>query len=796
MRSITEQYDVVVSGGGLAGVCAAIASARNGASTVLIEERAVLGGNSSSLAGVPPHGATALGHNRNARESGILEELRMAYFGTCTESDNRQYWDLILAQWCAKEPNLVVHMNTKVIGTQTTAHRIRSIEAIQGTTETFYRIEGNLFIDATGNAVIAMEAGAPVRMGREGHAEFGEIYAPKEPDTKTMGATIYLIAFKRNYPVQFSPPPGARMYQKCSDLKNRPHELRTILPVNSLALDDSTVRIFWWIELGGERHIIHDNESIYEELLSELMGVWDHLKNRCTKETREALTNYDLVWWSTIPLRRESRRVVGEYMMTEDDIFHPKLFPDRISYGGFPIDLHPPEGIHSPEAPCLQIFLNDLYPIPYRVLIPQKVENLLLAGRAVSASHVALGSLRVMFTLGALGQAAGTAAAICIKYRLLPRDLCTDPGLQKLQIQLLKDDCYIPGLPNIDPEDLAREAEIVAFSQLELRSEETNGFFELYYPTIQQIPFPGGRLDIVEIYLKSDSPSEELLYWKILSGRKLGDLPERKPIAEGVLRIPPNIEGWFPLNVSIDHLDVTILSIWIEAKPRIYWGFSRKECFGTRCGVFYSGSLDVGAFHGDARIAPLKSSWIFINHHGRIPSHLKEELEKRTQDSLYNNSIPLNKPLFTLNFRTTPSFSPYGAGNLTNGYGRAVDFPNIWISDPSQGFPQAVTLHWAKPKTISRIILIFDTNLDLEDRFYGFPREKFRFSVPVPECVKDYRIDALYGSVSQVIAVVNGNIWRRREHVLDNPILADLLRITIFSSNGADTARMYEIRVY
>jgi hypothetical protein len=792
-----EKYDVVVCGGGLAGVCAAIASARNGVSTVLLQERAVLGGNSSSLAGVPPHGATALGHNRTARESGILEELRMAYFELCPESDNRQYWDLVLLRWCEHEPNLTVHLNTKVLGCEIEGRKITSVDALQMTTECRYRIEGSIFVDATGDAILAMEAGAPVRMGREGRDEFSEIYAPPEPDGKTLGSTIYLIAFKRNYPVRFSPPPGAKTYTRCSDLKNRHHNLRSIIPINSLSPDDSTVRIFWWFELGGERHIIHDNETIYSELVAELMGVWDHLKNRCDGETREALANYDLVWWSTIPLRRESRRVEGEYMLREDDIFKPKLFPDRIGYGGFPVDLHPPEGLHSSEPPCLQVFLNNLYSVPYRALVPKNVDNLLLGGRCISASHVALGTVRVMFTLGSLGQAAGTAAALCRKSGFGPRDLIDGPALKNLQQRLLQDDCYIIGIRNEDPGDLAGKAEITASSRFLFQAKETDGFLELRFPTIQQIPFTDRRLESFEIFLKSTSSLDEDILWKLYIGERLGVLPEGNSVRSGTLRIGPKESGWFTL--STDTLDIprdSILTISIDRKPGIHWGFSGKETFGTRCAVSYTGPLEAEAFHGDARIAPLSGPWIFLNHHGRLPALLADSLKEIAQGPLYNRELPLSKPSLTLNCRITPGFSPYHERNITNGFGRAEDFPNMWISDPADGLPQTLTLRWKDTQLITNIIITFDTNLDLEDRFYGFPRERFRFSFPVPECVSDYEIEALTREGWIRIEEVKGNRDRRRTHILKQPAQAEALRLKVTATNGAETARIYEIRVY
>ena len=105
------------------------------------------------------------------------------------------------------------------------------------------------------------------------------------------------------------------------------------------------------------------------------------MKNSCTEQTRAALANFELIHWSKFPLRRESRRVLGDYLLTENDIFNAVEFEDRIGFGGWPMDDHPPEGISSHEPPCDQVFLNDPYSFPYRSAYAKDMENLFIAGR-------------------------------------------------------------------------------------------------------------------------------------------------------------------------------------------------------------------------------------------------------------------------------------------------------------------------------------------------------------------------------------------------------------------------------
>jgi hypothetical protein len=337
LKEQSLDYDIVVCGGGLPGVCAAIAAARNDARVVLIQERPVLGGNSSSEAGVPPHGAAGLGHNRMARETGILEELRMEYAARFPHADNRNFWDLVLRESCEKEPLLDLYLNTRAVSCLMKDKTIDSVQAVQATTESSFCIHGEVFVDATGDGFLSSEAGAEFRLGREAQSEFSESLAPEVADSKTLGSTLYFTACRRDYPVYFNPPSCAKIYHDCSALPHRPHTIENIFPGNSLSPDGTMVQLFWWLELGGDRNTIRDSEQIYSELLSEMMGIWDHLKNRCSEKTRKALECYDIVRWSSFPLRRESRRVVGDYMMSEKDIFSQRCSPIVLLMEGSPL---------------------------------------------------------------------------------------------------------------------------------------------------------------------------------------------------------------------------------------------------------------------------------------------------------------------------------------------------------------------------------------------------------------------------------------------------------------------------
>ncbi len=440
--------DVVVVGGGMAGVCAAIAAARNGASVVLIQDRPVLGGNSSSeirmhIVGADCHGSR---NDTDARETGILEELRLEC-AVRNPQRSASMWDLLLYEWVKREPNIVLLLNTSCIGVKMASENlIDAVIALRNSTEDLFTVRGKVFIDCSGDGRLGAEAGAEFRKGREGRDEFGESLAPPKPDNKTMGSSILFITRKHDRPMPFKPPNWIRKFPRCEDLPYRAHS--------------SWEYGYWWVEWGGELDTIKDNERIRDELLAIALGVWDHIKNSGLHPESE---NWALEWIGFLPGKRESRRFIGDYILTQHDLQRGEVFEDGVAYGGWPIDLHPPEGIDTKEPPNIAVKVP-LYNIPFRCLYSRNIDNLLFAGRNISATHVAFGSTRVMGTCSVMGQAVGTAAALCVRYNCTPRELGKE-AIKDLQQLLLKQDAYIIGVSNSDPYDLARMAEVKASSE-------------------------------------------------------------------------------------------------------------------------------------------------------------------------------------------------------------------------------------------------------------------------------------------------------------------------------------------
>ncbi|MFA5644729.1 MAG: FAD-dependent oxidoreductase [Candidatus Ratteibacteria bacterium] len=440
-----ERFDLIVVGGGLAGICAAISAARQKKKVVLVQDRPVLGGNSSSEIRVPPGGAG--GRGGWARETGIIEEImvndRARNHDPYLEGTMNSMWDLNLYEFVRAEKNITLYLNSIVTAVEMKDKgTIKSVAGIQSISEKRFKFYGKYFIDCTGDGVVGALAGAEFRYGREARKEFGESLAPLKADNKTQGNSLMYRAYDVGYPVKFTPPSWYEDYKKEGSLYKRSVE---IFPRK---INNRTEYCgHWWIEVGVPFLTIEDNDKIGKEIIRHQIGVWDYIKNSGKYDA----DNFVLEWMGMLPGKRESRRLVGDYILKEQDIVEQKKFSDRIAFGGWFLDVHtmggilakdePPEGLAGDEdlAPKLK---TSLYSIPFKSIYSKNIENLLMAGRNISVTHAALGSTRVMLTCALLGQAAGTAASMCLTKKASPRILA-EKHIYQLQQQLVKDDCFI-----------------------------------------------------------------------------------------------------------------------------------------------------------------------------------------------------------------------------------------------------------------------------------------------------------------------------------------------------------------
>ncbi len=447
-RKQTLDVEVAVIGGGLPGMCAAVAAARNGARTALVQDRPVLGGNASSEIRVHVNGVTHLRpHGIPERETGIIEEI-LLHNRFRNPQESYPVWDHVLYDFVVREPNLELMLNTQAIEATMDGSRIVSARCWQLTTETEITVNADLFIDCSGDGLLAASAGAVFRTGREAASEFGEKYAPETADGWQMGASILLLSKDMGKPMPYEPPSYVIKYDA-----EKSHPGRKI---------KQFVDGFWWVELGSEFDIIAEQEINRHKLMGYLHGVWDYIKN--SGEFPEAET-YALDWVGSLPGRRESRRFIGDYVLTECDLLSHRHFEDTVAYGGWSLDEHCPGGIENLGEPPSYFHegFRKVYEIPFRCLYSKNVANLLFAGRNISQTHMALSSSRVIATGSLMGQAVGTAAALCQRKGVTPRELAQD-HIDALQEQLLRDDVFIPNRPADDVNDLARNARITASS--------------------------------------------------------------------------------------------------------------------------------------------------------------------------------------------------------------------------------------------------------------------------------------------------------------------------------------------
>ncbi len=433
MRNIDHEADVCVVGGGMAGLTAALAAARHGARTVLLQDRPVLGGNASSECRVHIQGADRHNQRPNLRETGLLEEIRLE---NLARNPTRSWgiWDTVLYERAALQDGLALLLNCTCLGAETDRGRVRTVTGWQLTTETRHRVAARVFIDASGDGILAPLTGAPFRIGREGRAEYGESHAPPEADAKTMGMSLLFQAADTGRPQPFEPLPWAYTFASCDEM---PHGVR----------GHRHLRMgYWWVELGGENDSIHDAERLRHELLRVVYGIWDHIKNRCQERDRAA--TWTLEWVQFLPAKRESRRYVGAHVLTQNDVEAGGPFDDLVAYGGWTMDDHPPAGFWCTRhgaPPTIHHKTPSPFGIPYRSLRSAEVANLMAVGRCASASHMAMSSTRVMGTGCSMGQAAGTAAAMAAAAGTDPAALGHRIGA--LQQALLRDDAYLPGVP-------------------------------------------------------------------------------------------------------------------------------------------------------------------------------------------------------------------------------------------------------------------------------------------------------------------------------------------------------------
>ncbi len=688
------KYDVVIIGAGMAGVCAALAASRNGCRTLLVQDRPIPGGNAGSEIGVKIQGADELGHYRYARETGLLNEIfeRNSTFPNPFQSPS--VLSLVLWEMLRTEPLLTVKYNCRASNPCMNGKHLQTVTLRQDTTEKEMIVQGDIFIDCSGDGGIAAAAGVPFMLGREDKKRFGETLASEQTDCFTMGSTIYFKIRDAGRPIPFQPPAWVPRFYSDNDLPGAlsdcPHSLS--------ALTGSSGG-YWWIEYGGEMDPLADAEVVRDKLFGYVMGVWDHIKNHGD----HGADNYVLESIGCVPGRRESRRLLGEYVLTQKDVENCRIFTDAIAYGGWHIDLHNPKGIAAaPERYWHGRLLPGRYTIPFRCLFSTKIPNLMFAGRNISASHVALGSTRVMATCALIGQAAGTAAALCKKYGCDVPQISAE-HIEELQQQLLSGDCYLPGFIR---KIINKPDHIFADSSLLLQLPPGETLYEI--PEMAAQSFITGDIvperAVLTVVNRNSAPVELTL--QLYQSQSVDDFRTEHLLQESVQMIQPG-ENSLNFNWGYNALK-TNQSYFIAIKTtreNIFWPYTSTEFPGTQ-----AGKLEGQVFEPEIR---------FIR---RIRGSFDMRLE--------------------------PLFSPFTPKQIFSGVNRTENSANVWI--PGADLPQSVIFTWDTPIFAESMEIIFDNCLD-------WTWAQWCAEIIPSGLVKQFKVVSIYEGKESLLAVIADN---------------------------------------
>lgn len=753
-----------------------------------MQDRPVLGGNSSSEVRVTPHGAAAF--HAYARETGIISELfieeRARNHETIFENGwTNSVWDLTLYDFAQGTPNLTVHLNTAIVaivdgrGERVAAsplpsaqfgflHRpacakSRTLAAVVGrvaNAETELILHGRYFVDCTGDGLVADLAGCEWRMGSEGHDEFNEPHAPERASRDTMGNSIHFRARDMGRPIPYTPPTWAVVHDDARyfyEQGRKPKDIRGG---------------YWWLEIGVPWDTIHDAEDIRHELTRHTLGVWDWIKNK-DPNTRELAANYALDWIGQVPGKRESRRIMGRYLLNEHDVQNRTRFPDEVAFGGWFLDLHTPGGLlaptsepasaegYKPTSDYSQKSYVGPYGFPLRSLIARDVDNLLLAGRNISATRAALGTARVMSTTALMGQAAGTACAHALKEGRSPAEFLED-DVTAVQQQLLRDGCFLPNVANADALDLARSAVVSATSEELLAGVQPDdpsyheglsfwadqavsiGRDELNARRGQWIACGTDRIDSISVLLSNFSAVTQAVPVWLMPVEHIWDYRTESggPLAQTTLMVPPGTGQWIQWKVGVQTRPGTYVRLDLGANSHVAWPAAKRIVPG------HVAAFDMG--------------------HGRMRR--------------YGNGV-------TMCYRIAPAQPCFGAQNVLTGVTRPHRWTNLWRSDPNRPLPQSIQLEWAQAQEIGVVELTFPGHLVREYHAHG---PLYRD----PQCPRDYAVEAWREGEWTSLIVITGNYQRHRRHWLAQPARASRLRVKVTATNGDPTASIYEIRCY
>jgi hypothetical protein len=737
--------DLVVVGGGMAGICCAITAAREGINVILVQDRPVLGGNASSEVRLWILGATShLGNNnRWAREGGVIDEILVENLWRNPEG-NPVIFDSVLLEMVIKESRITLLLNTAVDSlTLGDDGQICTVRAYCSQNQTSYLVSASLFCDASGDGILGYLSGASFRAGTEARSEFGELLADEESHLAFLGHSLYFYSRDTGKTVRFVAPSFA--------LK----DISPILRYRELKVSDTGCRL-WWLEYGGTLDTIHDSEDIKWELWRLAYGIWDYIKNSGQYPESDTLT---LEWMGMISGKRESRRFVGDFTLCQQDIVEQRLHSDAVSYGGWAIDLHPPEGVYSSTPACTQWHAKGVYQIPYRTMYSRNVANLFLTGRLISTSHVAFGSTRVMATCANNGQAVGMAAALCKEQTLLPKDLVNEPLIDQLQQRLLRAGQYIPSVAAKDCNGLARIAQITPSSTFALTKTAPNGMqLRLDHACALLLPIQSGPLPAFSVTLDSDEQTTFVAeLWK---SARLGNFT------------PEVLLGSVSVDISPGEMQEIALHFEGEiATPGYVF-------------LIFPPNSRLRLAQTDTRIPG-----VLTLHQVKNAAVAKEAVQHAPLNSGIDSFafwLPKRRPQARdIALRVDPPLRAFEASQIVNGITRPVNAVNGWVPAVEDRHPR-LRFCWAESQRIQSIQITFDTD-------YDHPMETVLMTHPefaIPSCVRHFTVKDGDGFV---LADVKDHHHSRWQLHLPEPRVTREIVVELLETWGGLPA-VYEVR--
>ncbi len=744
---IAISADLVITGGGLSGVCCAITAARQGLKVVLVQDRPVLGGNSSSEVRLWILGATShMGNNnRWAREGGLVDEILVENTYRNPEG-NPVIFDMVLLDKVKKEPNITLLLNTAVYEVEKKdAATISAVKAFCSQNQKEYRLSAPLFCDASGDGVVGFLSGAAFRMGAESREEFGEKFAPSAEYGELLGHTLYFYSKDTGKPVSFTAPEFA--------LK----DITKIPRFKTFNAKDFGCRL-WWVEYGGRLDTVHDTEDIKWELWKVIYGVWDYIKNSGNFPEAETLT---LEWVGAIPGKRESRRFEGDYIMKQQDIIEQRTHEDAVAFGGWSVDLHPADGVFSEKPGCNQWHSKGIYQVPYRSLYSRNITNLFLAGRIISASHVAFASTRVMATAAYVSQAVGVAAALCKENDMLPADIFNQGHITALQQRLLNTGQYVPGLTLKDSRDLVQSAVITASSELVFKEFPGKPLLKpLTLSVAQMLPLQEG--EVAPFIFHAEAAGNTELEVELRISSKPGNHTPDVTLAKQTIPLHPGrncVDLRF--NTSIENAAYAFITF--IKNPSVELHFTEKRVTGMLS--------------------------VFNSVNKAVSNYGKQTPPEDIGMEAFEFWCPQRRPEgHNIDLKYPQGVNLFKAENVRNGTDRPTNAPNAWVADWNAPQPQ-LTLKWSAPQQISRIYLCMDTD-------YDHPMESVLMSHPeavMPFCVRHYRIKDAAGNI---IAEKKDNYQTQNHIQLQQPVITDELVIELEHPSEHVPAALFAVRCY